>query len=238
MHVDDSTQERSEFEEALHELSSMLVEEYELDSMLRRVTELAASIGDCDSASVSLFDEGEASTSAATDERTIDVDRAQFAADAGPCLEAYRTGHIQRVVVEEAQERWPAFTAAAQPLGIRSFLAVPLTVHDHAIGALNMFSSQPHGFGDFDDGLATRFAAQASVVVQNARLYRSAVTLANQLTEAMASRAAIEQAKGVLMARHHVDADTAFGLLRAQSQRENRKIRDLVQDVLASTARS
>jgi AmiR/NasT family two-component response regulator len=41
------------------------------------------------------------------------------------------------------------------------------------------------------------------------------------LREAMRSRAVIEQAKGVLMARHGIDADAAFERLRSESQRRN-----------------
>jgi AmiR/NasT family two-component response regulator len=52
---------------------------------------------------------------------------------------------------------------------------------------------------------------------------------------AMDSRAVIEQAKGVLMAQRHVDADQAFDILREASQRYNRKLRDIAQGIVAST---
>jgi AmiR/NasT family two-component response regulator len=52
---------------------------------------------------------------------------------------------------------------------------------------------------------------------------------------AMDSRAVIEQAKGVLMAQRHIDADQAFEVLRDASQRYNRKLRDISQGIVAST---
>jgi AmiR/NasT family two-component response regulator len=52
---------------------------------------------------------------------------------------------------------------------------------------------------------------------------------------AMESRAVIEQAKGVLMAQRHVDAEGAFDLLRDASQRYNRKLRDIATGIVAST---
>jgi AmiR/NasT family two-component response regulator len=52
---------------------------------------------------------------------------------------------------------------------------------------------------------------------------------------AMDSRAVIEQAKGVLMAQRHVDADGAFDILRDASQRYNRKLRDIAVGIVAST---
>jgi AmiR/NasT family two-component response regulator len=53
--------------------------------------------------------------------------------------------------------------------------------------------------------------------------------------EPLESRAVIEQAKGVLMACHGIDADEAFGLLRRQSQHRNVKLREVAHDVVAST---
>jgi AmiR/NasT family two-component response regulator len=48
----------------------------------------------------------------------------------------------------------------------------------------------------------------------------------------MESRAAIEQAKGILMARQHCTADDAFDILRRASQRENRKLRDIADEMV------
>jgi AmiR/NasT family two-component response regulator len=49
----------------------------------------------------------------------------------------------------------------------------------------------------------------------------------------MQSRAVIEQAKGILMARAaHLSADEAFDLLRKASQRENVKLREIAQRIV------
>jgi AmiR/NasT family two-component response regulator len=49
----------------------------------------------------------------------------------------------------------------------------------------------------------------------------------------MQSRAVIEQAKGILMARSPaLTADEAFELLRKASQRENVKLRDIAQRIV------
>jgi hypothetical protein len=55
---------------------------------------------------------------------------------------------------------------------------------------------------------------------------------------AMRSRAVIEQAKGILMARLGCDADAAFNELKTLSQHSNRKLRDLAAEIVAETARS
>jgi AmiR/NasT family two-component response regulator len=50
----------------------------------------------------------------------------------------------------------------------------------------------------------------------------------------MKSRATIEQAKGILMERHKLAADTAFDLLVRVSQEQNRKLRDLADDLVST----
>jgi AmiR/NasT family two-component response regulator len=70
------------------------------------------------------------------------------------------------------------------------------------------------------------------VAVANARLVDELSTLVTQLQEAMTTRGVIEQAKGILMARERVDADGAFDILRRASQRANRKLHDLAQEIV------
>ena len=54
------------------------------------------------------------------------------------------------------------------------------------------------------------------------------------LQGAFGRRALIEQAKGILMARHSIDADTAFERLRAHSQENGRKRSDIASAVVDS----
>ena len=54
------------------------------------------------------------------------------------------------------------------------------------------------------------------------------------LQGAFGRRALIEQAKGILMARHSVNADRAFEMLRDHSQRNGRKLSDVAAAVVES----
>jgi response regulator NasT len=51
---------------------------------------------------------------------------------------------------------------------------------------------------------------------------------------AFGRRALIEQAKGILMARHSIDADRAFGMLREHSQHHGNKLVDVAGAIVAS----
>ena len=56
----------------------------------------------------------------------------------------------------------------------------------------------------------------------------------HNLQGAFGRRATIEQAKGILMARHSVDADRAFAMLRDHSQHNGRKVVDVAQAIVDS----
>jgi hypothetical protein len=54
------------------------------------------------------------------------------------------------------------------------------------------------------------------------------------LRVAMRSRALIEQAKGIVMGAMNCDEQTAFQVLVRQSQHENRKLRDVAAELVAT----
>lgn len=58
----------------------------------------------------------------------------------------------------------------------------------------------------------------------------------HNLQAAFGRRAVIEQAKGILMARHGIDADRAFGMLRDHSQHNGHKLADVAAAVVDSHA--
>jgi AmiR/NasT family two-component response regulator len=56
----------------------------------------------------------------------------------------------------------------------------------------------------------------------------------HSLQGAFGRRAVIEQAKGILMARHSIDADRAFRMLRDHSQRNGHKLADVAAAIVES----
>jgi AmiR/NasT family two-component response regulator len=56
----------------------------------------------------------------------------------------------------------------------------------------------------------------------------------HNLKGAFGRRAVIEQAKGILMARHEIDADAAFGMLRNHSQTSGKKLGEVAAAIVDS----
>jgi response regulator NasT len=77
------------------------------------------------------------------------------------------------------------------------------------------------------DGTPDELQSAIDITLQRFAEYQS-------LQGAFGRRALIEQAKGILMARHSLSADRAFELLRDHSQRNGRKLSDVAAAVVES----
>ncbi len=93
-----------------------------------------------------------------------------------------------------------------------------------------------HALDDTTVEAATAFAGHAAVTLFNAALYAGAQEEVAQMRQAMASRAQIEQAKGVIMSTQRCTPEEAFVILVDLSSRSNRKLRDVAQSVIAGAA--
>jgi response regulator NasT len=77
------------------------------------------------------------------------------------------------------------------------------------------------------DGDAGELQSAIDITLQRFAEYQN-------LQGAFGRRAVIEQAKGILMARHAIDQQTAFELLRAHSQRNGRKLVEIAEAIVES----
>jgi GAF domain-containing protein len=224
--------------DALDAVRSYVAGREPLSDTLYQVARIATSALRADMAGLTLlYPDGQARTAVSTSEEANTVDQAQYDSNRGPCLEAFRTKTQMRVDDTTSDGRWPEYAAAAVAHNVRSSLSSPLIVAGDGIGALNLYSSNPGQFTDDDADDVALYAAQAAVALANAQAYWEQASLAEGLATAMESRATIEQAKGVIMATSGVSADTAFDLLRRQSQAENRKLREVAAEIVARQRR-
>ncbi|WP_329791498.1 GAF and ANTAR domain-containing protein [Lentzea sp. DG1S-22] len=223
---------------ALAGLSQVLDEEEDLAVIMDRVCrQVVRAIPDANLASVTVLRDSTPESIAWTDQHTLAVDQAQYQAGEGPCLAAASSRQMQRVTVTEAADRWPAFTHAATGLGIGSYLSAPLFLDEKYHGSLNLYGMQDHGFRELDAALLELYTTAAEAALRNAHRYLRARRQIGHLQEALTSRAVIDQAKGIVMAVHRIPADEAFAMLVQQSQRENRKLRELAEHFVDENTR-
>ena len=219
-------------------MSGLLLTHETVTTALGLVTSLAVqtvpgSVG----AGISLVDESGRRTSAATDERVERADALQYEQDEGPCLAATALRQVVRVDDLTRDPRWPHWSAAAQPLGLRAALSAPLIAGDRALGAMKVYAEVPSAFDAHAERLMALFAAQAAVLVANVQAYERAQRLTDGLRQTVRDRDVVSVAKGVLMARHGVDEDAAFGMLLSRAAQDTAPLREVARNVAASAVR-
>jgi GAF domain-containing protein len=153
-------------------------------------------------------------------------DGRQLQAQEGPGADAFCTGVAVSTPDVTTDPRWPALARLAGASPIRGVLTVPLGAADPT-GVLGLYCAEPDGFGPAGRRAAELLAAAVGGVLHNVAEGESLRALAANLRCALSSRADIDQAKGVLMARFGVDAEGAFALLVTVSNRLNVKVRVL-----------
>ena len=157
---------------------------------------------------------------ASTGELPRAVDALQSELGEGPCMDAAWDEEVVRVDDLAAEQRWPRFAARASEMGVGSMLCFQLFVEGDRLGALNVYARTPGAFDTEAEAVARMLATHAAVALAGAQHETN-------LRTAMDSRDLIGQAKGILMERHRLTADQAFGVLARASQEMNRKLVDV-----------
>jgi GAF domain-containing protein len=219
-------------------MSGLLLSRETVDTVLGMITALAletvpGSVG----AGVTLVDEwGRRTSSAATDPLVERADALQYTLDEGPCLAAAALRQVVRIDDVGADRRWPRWAAEAEALGLRSALSAPMVAGDQSLGALKVYGTSS-AFPARTEQVLSLFSAQAAILVANAQSSERAERLSDALREAVGSRDVVNVAKGVIMARHGVDEDTAFRLLLDRSREDAEPLTQAARDVVASAIR-
>lgn len=217
-------------------MSRFVVGDATLRETLQRVSELAcAAVSSADMVGLTMLLDGRPSTAAFTDDTALEIDSAQYDAGSGPCLDAFRHHQVFRIDDVENDRQWPSFNEAAAEQGVKSVLSVPLLARHEGVGALNYYSRLQGAFSENDVRTALHFATYAAILLANSQAYWDAQELGQDVAQAVRARALIEQAKGVLMGTRRCTADEAFEVLVRTSQRENRSVHEVAEELVSRT---
>ena len=226
-------------EEAMRQLSALaaaVLGQEDLHGTLQQVTRIAVdAFPSCDGASLTAFQDGHPGVAAADSDWSRQLDELQYTEREGPCLDAARTGNVFRVRDLRTESRWPFYAPRAAEHGAVSMVSLPMASEGKLVGALDIYSRQAEQFTAEDVALGELLATQAGVAMQVAASFFAHRDLAAQMQQALASRAPIERAKGVLMGARGCTEDEAFAILVQLSQSSNRKLRDVAEALVEST---
>lgn len=166
-------------------------------------------------------------TVGATHPQVVRADQLQYELREGPCVDAaveIRSLHSESLGDDP---RWPRWGPAAAELGFHSIISAEVHGRGQRIGALNLYGRSPMAFTPDDVDMARMFAGHSAIALANARSEET-------LLQALDTRTLIGQAQGILMERFDLDADQAFSVLRRYSQESNRRICEIVKEIVAT----
>ena len=192
---------------------------------------------DVDGAAISLLTaEAARQTLAATDATAVLLEDLQFTLNEGACMEAARTGNP--VLVGDLRhsgevERWPMFAAAVmERSAVRAVFALPLQWGAVNLGVLDLYRLQP---GALDDAqLRDAFAAADAAALMMLGLRTDPDQGGGGwLDHAVAHRAEIHQAAGMVSVQLDVTTAEALARMRAHAFVHDRLLIDVARDVVA-----
>ena len=204
-----------------------------VQAILQRIVDVAAqSIEGCDGAGVLLLHRREIVAGSWSNDLVREIETMEYELGEGPCQDAI----WQHPVFESADLRdhfsqWPEFAPRAVEAGIESMLGFRLFVAADTLGSLDLYGYRRGAFDETSRAIGTVLAAHAALALAGAQVHEQDLDTVAHLREALATRDLIGQAKGILMATRHVDADAAFDLLVRTSQDQNTKVRNVAEDV-------
>jgi GAF domain-containing protein len=220
---------------ALAELARIVVGADPPEQTLRRIAELAKqTLAGVKDVSLTVIENGRPRSVVFTGALAVDLDERQYEAGFGPCLDAAKTGQTIVVDTRVTETPYREFARAAGRAGVRHVISVGMPLAQRTIGGMNIYSVEDEPLSRAVLEHTEVFAGHAAVAVANVISHANAVNEATHLRRAMESRAVIEQAKGMVMARDRCTAEEAFDILDRISQQQNVKLRDLAQLIVES----
>lgn len=215
------------------EMADTLVDDFDVIDFLHVLTERCVQLLGVSAAGLLLTDgQDTLQVVAASSERTRLLELFQLQTDQGPCVDCFRTGQPVSVADLPSAGRWPRFATAAADVGFTAVHALPMRLRTEVIGALNFFDTDPGALdaGKLRVGQALADVATIGLLQHRAISQRDALT--EQLQTALNSRVLIEQAKGMVAERLHLDLAEAFALLRNSARSHNRRLSDLAHAIV------
>jgi hypothetical protein len=221
---------------AYADLARTSLSEQPLDAALGRIAHIAARVvPGADEVSVTVLEHGRARSAAFTGPLAIALDERQYQDGSGPCMDAAVTGQLISIEDTAQPGAYPHLRREAERNGIGHTLSIGMATLPDTAASLNIYGAGPGGpFSRLAQDIATTLASYGAIAVLHADPDAAGQT--RQRHRALASRAVVEQAKGMLMWDQRCSAEEAFALLRQESLRSHRPLRDVAAAIVETAA--
>lgn len=204
---------------------------------LRKVTELAPrAVAGCAGATTVHWegtDPPEPVISVGTHPALAQLVDLQTALGTGPIFDAVAAGAPVACDDTLSEVRWPVLVPAMLRRGVRCFSTTVYRKGEVQV-TLTLYGVLPGALDPGQPAIATLLLGQGGAAMSNARQYDLAHRTAVQLQESVATRAVVDQAKGILMHALGYDAEQAFEELLRLSQTRHVKLTALARHIVSA----
>jgi ANTAR domain/GAF domain len=216
------------------ELADTLVADFDVIEFLSVLVERCAEFLESTEVGLALKGAGgELRVVASSTERMRLLELIEVQNDEGPCRDCALTGEeVLNQRLDDVVDRWPQFAPKARETGFQMVHALPLRLRTDVIGAMNIFSVELRELTAIEAKVTQALADVATIGILQQRAVAHETSLASQLQEALNSRVVIEQAKGIVAERLHVEMDVAFSLLRGYSRSSRRRLSEVASELI------
>lgn len=190
-------------------------------------------------AGITVMGAGQSGLLCVSSERMAALEDLQFTMGVGPCQDAYQSGlpvFAPRLDVPVVA-RWPEFVDMARDVGVGAVFAYPLASNGAKIGVMTLYQDLE---GELSVGQHADSLVMADVLTETVLSLQDAApegVLAESLDEAVAYRAEIHQASGMVAIQLKIPVAEAMVRMRAHAFGEGRGVGEVARDIVARRLR-
>ena len=206
-----------------------------LAQMKVSIDQVVQAVPECVGLSISLRDADLTFTWVRANDMTGVIDAMQYLED-GPCQESIEIG--DDILIDDIldEDRWQLFALVSAARGVRSSLSLPLRSDGTIIGSVNFYAATASAFMGEESRLARTFGSRAEDTINNADLSMSTLANARKAPQVLAEMAVIDQAMGILVAKHHISFEEARHRLVEAAARADIAVEEVARAVVQSVA--
>lgn len=218
--------------DVLTRFAGSLAHSFAVTDVLSNLTDSTITVLGATTAGVALADGTTLDFVSADSEIALALEKIQQDSLQGPCHQAFTTGETVLVSNIDAHDEWPVYRQAANSVGLRAMMGVPLIVGDNCLGALNVYHDEERVWAEAEVRVAEVLANMTTSYLLHVSRLDEASRVNEQLQNALDSRIVIEQAKGILAGERGVGLDVAFESLRIHARQNQATLRSVADAVV------
>ncbi len=167
------------------------------------------------------------------------IEELQYTLGEGPCIDAYRSDATvaEADLADPDTPRWPAFTPRVLEAGVRAIFGFPVREGGARLGALNLYQDRPGPLSADQHADALVVADVIGHWVLDVQSAAEPGDLATVLKRGSDFHLIVHNAAGMLSVQLEIGVSEALIRLRAHAFAENRRVRDVAEDVVARRLR-